>query len=220
MLADKWWKGRKEERRKDGFLKFYFKSLGVKCVSGFPGLHWSPEQAEYRKHTRAPGPRLELGARRCPAPTFALQLLEMIRVPASLRLLSRPDLWRGSLETHNKGDAIRWELALHLGDCVPGQWLVFAPPPSSHTRRPERIMNLHRSHMPVRLCCDVSDGSDWGASCNFWREPGHGECECAVGGGKSAMNQWRLMEAGGGRASSGTQITELLRTVIILTIKI
>ena len=90
----------------------------------------------------------------------------------------------------------------------------------SHTRRPETIMNLHRSHIPGRLCCEVSDGSDWRASCNFGREPGRGECECAVGGGKSAMNQWCLKEAGGGKASNGTQTTELLRTVIILTIKI
>lgn len=137
-----------------------------------PGLT-DPEQAEYRKHICAPGPQAGAGSPLVAHPHL-LTAPGGDLVPALWGLLSLPGLWR-SLETHHnvmwldESSLCTWEIVCQ------NSGLSSHPHLPSHTRRPETIMNLHRSHMPGRLCSrEVSDGSDWKASCNFGREPGHG----------------------------------------------
>ena len=186
------------------------------CV-GFSGLDWSPEQGEYKAHTHVPGPKAGVGS---PPPRLLPSFwrwAEFQPLQSSFHVLTFEEgAWKLTTKVMwlDESSLCTWEIVCQ------DSGLSLHPHIPSHTWRPERKMNLHRSHMPVRLCCDMSDGSDWRASCNFGREQGHGECECAMGGRKSATDQWCLMKAGGGRASNSTQITELQRTVIILAIKI
>lgn len=191
--------GGKEEGRKEGRqdFKFYFKSLDVKCVSGFSGLRAEAQNRQVQEthmYFRA----------KAGAGSPLVSHLHLLR--GSWRWSEFQPLW-GSFhvwplkrepETH-KCDVIRWELALHLRDCA--RTVVCLSFTFPHTRRPESDNEFTQiPHMPGHLCCEVSDGSDW-ASVTSGGNRAHGECECAQWGevrNESMMSEGR--QEGKGKA--------------------